>query len=150
MQYTPLAPVPGLVGRRFELGRQDCYTLIRDHFFQELGLVLPDWWRAEFWRQQPGTPGADLYRAHFAEAGFELMDTPDRQTLRRHDVILMRVLMPEGDERPNHAAVYLGYGADQGAGGLILHHLARRISGRARWSAWQRHATHVLRHRSLL
>lgn len=120
-----------LVGRQFVHGVHDCYSLIRDYYAWELGVELPDFERAERWWAH----GGDLYRTHFAVAGFEAVEVVD---LEPHDVILMQVRA----NVPNHGAIYLG-------GGRILQHLMGKLSGRTIYGGWyQRCTTHVLRHRS--
>lgn len=121
-----------LVGRAFCHGVLDCYTLIRDYYAEQLGIALPDFARAERWWEK----GGDLYRQHFAEAGFAAVET---SALREHDVILMRVASPV----PNHAAVYLG-------GQVMLHHLQGRLSSRDVYGGWyQLNTTQVLRHKGM-
>lgn len=126
-----------LLGREFSHGVLDCYTLIQDHF-QSLGITLPHYERADDW----WTAGQDLYRANFANAGFVQAPGP----MRPNDVLLMAINSPV----PNHAAVLVREGT-------ILHHLWGRLSCEdvylghgQRSSYWQRHTTHVLRHRSLV
>jgi len=120
-----------LVGRSFVHAVHDCYSLIRDFYAWELGVTLPDFERSERWWER----GDDLYRAHFAEAGFADVQA---SALQPHDVILMRI----GSPVPNHGAVYLG---EQ----KILQHLQQKLSGKTIYGGWyQRCTTHILRHRS--
>jgi proteasome lid subunit RPN8/RPN11 len=120
-----------LSGRRFVHGVHDCYSLIRDYYAWELGIALPDFARDERWWES----GGDLYRAHFAEAGFRPVPL---DALQPHDVILMRVAAPV----TNHGAIYLG-------SGKILQHLMTKLSGRTIYGGWyQRCTTHTLRHSS--
>lgn len=120
-----------LIGREFHHGVLDCYSLIRDYYGQELGLVLPDYARDDAWWDK----GQNLYRDNFASAGFvEVPGLPDQ-----HDVVLMRV----GARVDNHAGIYVD--------GCLLHHLHGRLSCRDVWGdVWQRHTTAVLRHRDML
>jgi proteasome lid subunit RPN8/RPN11 len=116
-----------LIGREFHHGVLDCYTLIQDYYAQQLGLVLPDFERADGWWDR----GGNLYRDNFTAAGFRLVDGPPRE----HDVLLMRV----GARVDNHAGVFTA--------GCLLHHLYGRLSVRDVWGdVWQRHTTGVLRH----
>lgn len=119
-----------LIGRQFSHGVLDCYTLLRDYFLT-VGVVLQDFERSERWWEH----GGDLYRQHFAEAGFEAVkDGP-----REHDVLLMTI----ASRVPNHAAVYVGQQ-------LILHHLQDRMSCRTVYGGWYRkNTTNILRHRDL-
>lgn len=97
-----------LVGRPFVHGILDCYSLVRDWYHRERGILLPDYDRGvEWW-----TRGGNLYLDHFREAGFVEVDD-----LQPGDSVLMQICSPV----PNHAAVYLG-------DNLILHHLQDRLS----------------------
>lgn len=120
-------PIPDLVGRPFRHGVTDCYSLVRDWYRMERGVVLPEYPRDHYWWDR----GYDLYRQHFAEAGFVEIAAPELPG----DIVIGRVLGPV----ENHAAVYLG-------DGLILHHLAGRLSRREPLGPWRRFATLYLRH----
>lgn len=122
-------------GRDFAHGVLDCYTVIQDWYRRELGEVLPEFDRPdEWWVRRAGQPGQDLYRKHFAEAGFSAV----RGVPRRHDVIVMQVHA----DQANHGAVYLG-------DGRMLHHLFNRRSAIEVYGGyWQRHTALLLRHRS--
>lgn len=121
-----------VIGRAFRHGVTDCYALIRSWYAAERSIALPDFARSwEWWTE--GAPGEkDLYRRHFADAGFVEVD---RNAPREGDVWLAAVR----SEVPNHAGVYLD-------GGLALHHPSSglpydpgRLSKResiARWSPW--------------
>lgn len=121
-----------LIGRQFYHGTLDCYSLCRDYYAQEHGIVLPDYPREDKWWER----GENLYVDHFREAGFVEID---EQQLKPGDAILMNVFSPV----PNHAAVYLGEG-------VILQHLQGRLSGREVYGGYYRKvATHFLRHERL-
>ena len=122
-----------LVGRVFSHGTLDCYTLIRDYYWEELQLALPDFPRTENWWLQ----GEDLYRRHFAEAGFRVVPDVER---RRHDVLLMQL----SANVANHGAVYLG-------DGRILHHPMSRLSGRDVYGGyWHKITVLTVRHEAML
>ena len=130
MQPEPYA-VP-LLGRAFHHGVTDCYTLVRDYYQRECGIVLPQYARADDWWMN----GDDLYRQHFEEAGFRRVSDAARQ----HDLFLMQVRAPV----PNHAAIYLG-------DDTILHHLWGRLSSREVYGDFWRRLTVIhIRHESLL
>jgi len=127
----PEGYTPPLVGRPFVHGVLDCYSLVRD-YYAGIGIDLPDYDREDEWWLN----GGDLYRAHFAEAGFVVIDPSE---LREHDALLMQIASPV----PNHAAVML-------ADGQILQHLHGRLSGRYVYGGyWRRVTALALRHRSL-
>lgn len=120
-----------LVGRAYSYGILDCYQVVVDHYRRTLGIELmrvpshDKWWER----------GENLYVSNFEKAGFvQVDDTP-----REHDCLLIQV----GASVPNHVAVYLG-------DGLILQHVQGRLSSRDVYGGyWQKHTTHILRHRSL-
>jgi proteasome lid subunit RPN8/RPN11 len=122
-----------LLGREFAHGVLDCYTLVRDYYARVLGIDLPDFERPDRWWEAPPARNLQLYRRHFASAGFAEVDPGE---LRVHDGIVMQVLSDE----PNHAAVYIG-------GGQMVHHLYDRLSSREVYGGyWRRHTAFVVRH----
>lgn len=111
--YLPNGWEAPLLKRPFVHGVLDCYSLMQDYFKRELGIILPDYYRADRWWEK--NPEADLYMKHFAEAGFvQVFDG-----IQKHDVILMELKSTV----PNHAAVYLG-------DGIMLHHPPDKLSGK--------------------
>lgn len=116
-----------LIGRAFIHGITDCYSLIEAFWHQKHGVRLPvfprdwDWWHAR----------GDLYRDGFGKAGFRQIKESEG---RSGDVVLMQVRSPV----PNHAGIVLD-------GGLILHHLQRRLSRREPLGGWRKFITHWLR-----
>ncbi|MFN0186019.1 MAG: C40 family peptidase, partial [Aquabacterium sp.] len=53
--WQPLWPQPlPLVGRQFEHGVVDCYTLVRDYYAQRLGIELPNFERDDEWWRRGG------------------------------------------------------------------------------------------------
>jgi proteasome lid subunit RPN8/RPN11 len=134
--------VAPLVGRAFVHGVHDCYGLCRD-YYAGIGITLNDYPRVWGWWER--NDGPDLYRENFAREGFVVvregaLDAGGLHELRPHDAILMRIRAP----RDNHAAVYVGEN-------VILHHLIDHLSRRETLGEfYQRHATAILRHRSLI
>jgi proteasome lid subunit RPN8/RPN11 len=123
-----------LIGRPFVHGVHDCYALVRD-YFAKIGITLNDYARSWGWWE--GATGPDLYRDNFMGEGFR--EVPP-ETLREHDLILMRIRAP----RENHMAVYLGHD-------VILHHLIGQPSRRETYQEfYQRRTTAVLRHCSFM
>jgi cell wall-associated NlpC family hydrolase len=119
-----------LLGRPFEHGVCDCYSLVRDYYFQAHGLLLHDYPRAADWWHH----GGDLYRAHFAAEGFVAL--PAGAPLQVGDAFLIQLRSPVA----NHAAVYLG-------GDQIIHHLTNRLSGREVYGGyWAKNTVVTLRH----
>jgi proteasome lid subunit RPN8/RPN11 len=120
-----------LVGRPFSHGVLDCYTLVRDFYARELGIMLPDFQREDGWWDR----GGDLYMQHFREAGCAPITGP----MQRGDIILMAIR----SRVANHAAVYLG-------DGLVLHHLYGRLSSRDVYGGmWKEKTMLVVRHKGM-
>ena len=131
-------PPPPLLGREFMSGVADCYSIVRDHYWIELGIKLPDFARDPNWWET----GQTLYVDGVRGAGFRPSHL-DR--IKRHDVVLMSIFSDTAD----HAAVYLG--SDQeGGGDRIVHHLGHRLSHDADpLGKWRKHIHSVWRHESL-
>ena len=131
-RFEPSGFEAPLVGRSFHHGVLDCYSLVRDYYRCELGIVLPDFVRDSHWWLK----GQNLYIDHFAEVGFTEIEPGH---LQAHDVLLMQV----GSPVIIHAAVYLG-------NNQILQHCAARLSSRDVYGGgWQRATRMALRHRDL-
>ena len=119
------------VGRQFVFGIVDCYTLLRDWYSREWGLMLDDFPRRDrFWER-----GENLYVDGFKSQGFRQVPLDD---LQRGDGILMQL----GADLPNHGAIYLG---DQ----QILHHVQGRLSSRDVYGGYYvKNTAMALRHES--
>jgi cell wall-associated NlpC family hydrolase len=115
-------PVPPLVGRMFLHGITDCYSLIRDYYRTERGVLLPDFPRDDVWWEA----GQNLYEENFQRAGFKKIAATD-EDLQPGDGFLCRFRSPV----VNHAGIYAG-------DGLILHHLAGHVSGHSPLNVWRR------------
>lgn len=99
-------------GREFFWGVQDCYTLLRDWYRKEKGIILTDYPREDsFWLK-----GQDLYLDNFEKEGFVRL--ADTETAQIGDVFLHKL---KSKEIPNHASIYQG-------NGQILHHVFGLLS----------------------
>lgn len=123
------------VGRQFNLGKTDCYTLVRDYYLREFEIELPNVARPnDFWDH-----GLDLYSKHYAKAGFTLLDVMPHEW-KRGDVVLMAIM----SSIPNHAAVIV-------EPGKILHHLYGRLSMIEPYRGiWRNTTTGVYRHKAVV
>jgi proteasome lid subunit RPN8/RPN11 len=113
-QFDPSGYKAPLVGRMFEHGVLDCYTLIQDWYKQELGIDLPHFDRVDKWWDDGAS---DLYTQNFAKCGFERIEAGCN--LQVGDIILIQIRSK--NNTPNHGAVYLG-------DGKMLHHPYGRLS----------------------
>jgi proteasome lid subunit RPN8/RPN11 len=120
------------VGRKFQFGIIDCYSLVKDYFKKELNLELRDYYRCDkFWEK-----GQNLYEDNFMNEGFRKVPLDE---IQKHDVLLMHLEA----NLPNHAAIYLG---DQ----QILHHVGERLSSRDLLGEYYiKNTAFVARHKSL-
>lgn len=123
-------PRPSLLGRKFRHGVTDCYALLRDYYAMVKNIALPEFPRRDQWWDD----GGNLFEENFAEAGFKRLDGAG--TLEAGDVVLGQI----GGRVTNHCGVYLGRG-------LILHHLANRLSRREPIEPWKRYISHYLRYK---
>lgn len=130
-----------LIGRYFRHGVHDCYGLIRAHRLREFGELLPDyprnweWWHADC----PGEK--DLYRRHFADAGYRVVEPRE---VRIGDVFLAAV--PFRDRKGGRCGGIVNHAGVMVENGVALHHptsgLAydpQRLSKREpvhRWQPW--------------
>jgi len=132
--WGPGVPIPPLEGRDFRHGpsgsdgRGDCYALIKDWYQLERGITLPEFPRDERWWEDR----KDLYVRGFAGAGFERIGFEE---LQPGDVVLAHVL----SDQVNHGGIYVG-------NGLVLHHLAGKLSRTEPIGRWRQLVTYALRH----
>lgn len=118
-----------LLGREFIHGVFDCYSLVRSYFWQEKGIYLKDYPRDDEWWMN----GGGLYEANFAKEGFVPIS---REQVEPGDCFIGR--HPKSPV-PNHAGVFLDRG-------LVLHHVAGRLSMEQPVGLWQKYLTHLLRY----
>lgn len=134
------APIPPLRGRPYRHGVTDCYSVIRDYYRTEHGILLPEFPRSWDWWHH----GENLYENGFKKAGFRRFDN-DVERPKAGDMWFSQLR----SKVPNHGGIYLGKE-------LILHHPASRyayepsrISRREPIHRWMPYITHWLRHEDL-
>ena len=127
---------PPLEGRLFRHGpsgtdgKGDCGAIVRDWYRLNRGVLIPDFPRDDRWWLND----QHLYLANYTKAGFVLADRTQPEI---GDVALLSV--GNKIDTANHAAIYIG-------GGLILHHLERRLSRVEPFVSWNRFLRAWLRH----
>ncbi len=94
---------PPLHGRLFIWGTQDCYSLVRDWFWQVKGINLYNVPREWGWWLKKDQP--QLFEEYFAKAGFEIVPAPQ---VTIGDVALMRLGARHSPEVINHCGVISG------------------------------------------
>lgn len=119
---------PHLLGREFDHGVMDCYTLYRDAYMLA-GYEMDQFERTDDWWDN----GENLYLDNIQGQGFERVEEP-----QLGDVILIQMMA----DVPNHAAIYLG---DQ----MVLHHSPNRLSKRDLYNGyWLKHTHSIWRHKN--
>lgn len=128
--FEPSGYKASLVGRQYQYGVLDCYTLVVDWYKENFGIQLnehlgrPDkWW----------LDGKSLFMDGFKQEGFERIDI---EKIQHGDVVIMQV----GANVPNHVGVYL-------KGDILLHHHQGRLSTRDVYGGYYRkHTVCAVRH----
>jgi len=137
--YYPSKDHKEYLFREFQLGKNDCFSLVRDFFLQEYGIVISDYPRVEKWFSKY----PNLITDNFTKEGFDrahIGSVKDFRVLQEADVILLNTI---GNKYPVHMAVYLG-------SGLIMHHPRDQYSCIEKYSrVFQRMTKLVVRHKSL-
>jgi len=111
--------IPDLLGRRWIWGVTDCWSLVRDYYRKEKGIILKDYDRSMSAEQFLEDP---LFESYAWRTGFRELRLGEN--LQVGDVLLMSILHPT----LNHVAIYLG--------DMVLHHLADRLSCKEPYSLW--------------
>jgi cell wall-associated NlpC family hydrolase len=119
-----------LIGRTWTHATHDCYALVRDWFWQERQVKLPNYARGMGWWNE--REGDGMLVDNFMGAGFVPI-TPDQVTTG--DCILMRY----GTRLIAHCGVVTGPNQ-------FLHHLNNRLSGREPLSIYARQASKYVRY----
>jgi cell wall-associated NlpC family hydrolase len=124
-----------LLGKEFDFGRQDCYSLVRDFYADNYEIRLPNYARpSEFWKH-----GMDMYRDRYTKNGFVVLHCHPSE-YQEGDVFLMAITSSVA----NHAAVLV-------EGGNILHHMWGRLSVVEPYRDLYRNTTvGVFRHRDVV
>jgi proteasome lid subunit RPN8/RPN11 len=126
----------GLVGRPWNYGVYDCYSAVRDWYYQQQGLVMGDYPR-EYegeWCQR----GFTHFEDNFATEGFSRI--APTEPLQRGDVILFRI---RNDVTCNHVAV-----VEDPAANMLYQHLVDRLSGLSAYSGYFRENAYMVVRRS--
>jgi len=122
----------GLLGRVWSYGGHDCYSAVRDWFYQEQAVVLNDYPRQ--FEGEWATRGFTHFEDNFEAEGFRRL--PPTADLQRGDVLLMRI---RNDYTCNHVAV-----VDDPAANQLYQHLVNRLSGHTSFSPYFRDQTYAV------
>ena len=156
-EYEPTGYKSPYVGRMFQIGSQDCFTLLRDYYKNELGISFDNFKRDELWsnnltgflkekaREVKLSPRSTfignlnilLKKEHLVEV---TQGQPNVEDMMNYDIILFKYY---NLDKPSHCGVYID-------GNKILHHPARNYSRIQNYSELLRKQTYsILRHESL-
>ena len=97
-----------LIGRQWEYGIFDCYTIVRD-YYKLLGISLPD-----YERPKDVETCESIFLKESDKLNFEEVNINDR---RPNDVLIMKIWTKE----PMHAAIFL-------KNDMILHQKSKSLS----------------------
>lgn len=117
-----------LLGRSYMCNLLDCYTIVRDYYWQKLKIVLPIYPREQHWVDNEPNLLDKSWEGH----GFRKLEP--NEVLIEHDIILFSI----GSYFPNHLGVYLGEEK-------FLHHLLQRESNVDTLGRWKKFITRILR-----
>lgn len=110
--WGPGVPIAPYESRPYIFGKYDCYSIVKDWFEKERGIILDDFARENFYWEEPN--GVDLYIENVESQGF--VEVKDRN-FEIGDVIMLRIR----SKMVNHSLIYLG-------GDSALHHLSNQLS----------------------
>ena len=109
LTYDPKNEFNNYIGRDFEWGVSDCFTLVRDFYKEKLNIEIGDYPREEGWAEKFGP----LFDKYLGKENFK-----EVKNLKKYDGILFRS-RKEGCS--THCAIYLGEG-------LMLHQPRNTVS----------------------
>ena len=118
-ECIPEGYVPELLGRPWVWGVTDCWSLVRDWYKQEKNIDLKDW-------DRPVTPEEFLKNPLFEKCAWRtgFRELRNNEALKNGDALLMSI----GATGLNHVAIFID--------GMVLHHLADRLSCKEPYSEW--------------
>jgi len=129
-------PVQDLLRRPFIHGIYDCYGLLRDFFKVEFNTTIKQFPREFGWWNDPRN--SSMLMDYAEEANFYQTQIDDQNPYRKGDAIFMTIRA----NMVNHVAIYL-------KDGLIMHHLAERLSERHPLNVFRDNISTVVRYKGL-
>lgn len=123
-----------LLGKKFELGKTDCFSISRDFYRDNFSIEIRDYARPErFWES-----GLDLYRSCFEREGFQVVDIP-LSKIQPGDGLMVAL----GVSIATHTGVYVG-------DNKVLHHFPGRLSEVMQLKGlWRNNLCYILRHKDV-
>lgn len=129
-----------LIGKPFSMGHNDCYSMLRNMYKDNLDIELTNYARPNDWWLEEGQ---NLYVDRYKQEGFFLLEEPDLADLQPLDVMLIAIPDPRNLSKTvtNHCAIYLGEGT-------VIHHRLGTLSSIAPYRGVLRNlTTHIIRHK---
>lgn len=118
-----------LIGKQFEAGKQDCFTMVRDFYQQNFDIKMKNYSRPSNWNADQ----LDLITNIYPQVGFQPVDDWD---LRPGDLLATAI----GSSNPNHFVIYVGDNQ------LIQHKYMQLSSIDDYRPAWKMVTCYLLRH----
>ncbi len=140
-EYSPIGYELPLVGRQYTIGFVDCFSLVKDYYFRNLNILLPEFTHPyrgiEHKSDHPDNNSKhDVLPDYFLLNGFS-----EVKSVKEGDVILMNTA---DILSPVHCAIYK-------AGNHILHHPFKKISKLDLYKdIHKKYTTHIFRHNLLV
>lgn len=119
---------PPLEGRNFMYGVNDCFTLVQDWYFQNRGVVLPNFARDPFWHDE----GENHIEEQYSKWGFHEISMKEAVP---GDVFLYAIR----SATIRHLSVYLG-------NNKVLSHFYDRLSCAEDFGTWAKYIVGTVRH----
>lgn len=108
-------------GRQFKYGEQDCFSLIKEYFFTELGVKLDNYFpdrNSDIFIKTPNLLSKEFLCNECNKSGFSFIQYEKSIQLKRNDILVMTSTQ---GYKPSHFAIYLG-------NGTILHQPRNSLS----------------------
>lgn len=131
-----------LIGKQFAMGKNDCYSIFRAVFDDNLNIKFPNYARPNDWWLEENL---NYYVDRYKKEGFQLLEDPSLDDLQPFDVMLIAIPDPRDLKRivTNHCAIYLG-------DGMVLHHRMGTLSSVVPYRGVLRNlTTHIVRHKDV-
>lgn len=136
-EYEPNGYKPSYIGRDFEIGKNDCFSIVRDFYNTELDIKINDYSRGQDWLKEM----TDIFDRKFEEEGFIEVSDWREKGYKLHDILMFNL---HGEKYTDHLGIFM-------MKGLFLHHPRYKYSNIEPLSdSYVRRIKRVIRHKSLL
>ena len=98
--YEPININKNYIGRYFEIGKYDCYTLIKDFFKNELNIDISALINYTDFIQAQDVFNENLSLNFFEKKGFKIIE--NKELLEKNDILILK------NNLGKHFAIYLG------------------------------------------